>query len=133
MKRYVLDSYAILAFLEDEPGAEIVEKALRETAAGKAEGFLSVINWGEVYYTVMREMGQEKAEEIAELLATYPLQIMAADQPLTKLAAQFKGRHRIAYADCFAAALAKQQKAVVLTGDPEFRLLEKEIKISWLR
>jgi len=106
-----------------------VEKALRETAAGKAEGFLSVINWGEVYDTVMREVGLEKAE----LLAIYPLQITAADQPLTKLAAQFKGRHRIAYAACFAAALAKQEKAVVLTGDPEFWLLEKEIKVSWLR
>ncbi len=133
MKRYVFDSYAILAFLEDEPGADLVEKALRDSAAGKAEGFLSVINWGEIYYTVMREAGAAKAEEIAELLASYPLQVVPADHQLTKMAAQFKGRHRIAYADCFAAALAKQQKATVLTGDPEFRLLEKEVDISWLR
>jgi len=133
VKRYVFDSYAILAFLEDEPGADPVEKALREAAAGKAEGFLSVINWGEVYHTVMREAGAEKAEEIAKLLAIYPLQVVEADQELTRMAARFKGRHRIAYADCFAAALAKQEKAVILTGDPEFRLLEKEVKVSWLR
>jgi predicted nucleic acid-binding protein len=132
MKRYVFDSYAILAFLEDEDGADLVETALREVANNKAEGWLCITNWGEIYYTVMRENGEEEAEEIAELLANYPLQLVDADQQLTKAAAQFKGKHKIAYADCFAAALAKQHKAVVLTGDPEFRLLEKDVKISWL-
>lgn len=133
MKRYVFDSYAVLAFLEDETGAGLVEKTLREVMNQKAEGFLCIVNWGEIYYTVMREQGEEVAEEIADLLANYPLQLVDVDQSLTKTAAQFKGRYKIAYADCFAAAVARRQKAVVLTGDPEFRLLEKEVKISWLR
>lgn len=129
MKRYVFDSYAILAFLEDGPGQTSWKKPYGKRQPARQRAFSPSSTGGEVYDTVMREVGLEKAE----LLAIYPLQITAADQPLTKLAAQFKGRHRIAYAACFAAALAKQEKAVVLTGDPEFRLLEKEIKVSWLR
>jgi ribonuclease VapC len=132
VKRYVFDSYALLAFLEDEPGAAQVEKALREVMGGKAEGWLSVINWGEIYYTAMREQGEKTAEEVVALLAQYPMRLVEADQTLTREAARFKARFRIAYADCFAAALAKRHKATVLTGDPEFRQIEKEVKVLWL-
>lgn len=131
-KRYVFDSYALLAFLEDEPGAALVEKTLREIMGGKARGFLSVINWGEIYYTVMRERGEKTAMGIAQHLAQYPLEIVDADQQLTRAAARLKGKYRIAYADCFAAALGAQREAAVLTGDPEFELLQKEVKIIWL-
>jgi ribonuclease VapC len=132
VKRYVFDSYALLAFLEDEPGAAQVEKALREVMGGKAEGWLSVINWGEIYYTAMREQGGKTAEEVVALLAQYPMRLVEADQTLTREAARFKARFRIVYADCFAAALAKRHKATVLTGDPEFRQIEKEVKVLWL-
>lgn len=132
MKRYVFDSYAILAFLEDEPGADKVEKALCEVMSNKAEGFLCIINWGEIYYIVMREQNEAAAEEVVKLLSNYPLTLVDADVELTKEAAKFKGRYKIAYADCFAAALAKKGKATVLTGDPEFKLLKNEIKIVWL-
>jgi len=132
MKRYVFDSYAIIAFLENEPGAHIVEKALSEITTQKAKGFLSVINWGEIYYTVMREKGKAVAEKVVQHIANYNLTFIEADLPLTKVAARLKDRYHIAYADCFAAALAKQQDASVLTGDPEFKQLEKEVHIIWL-
>ena len=132
MKRYVFDSYALLAFLEDEPGADQVEKALREVLGGRAEGYLSVINWGEIYYITMREQGEKVAAGVVDLIGTYPLKVIDADQTLTLEAARLKGRHKIAYADCFAAALAKHHKATVITGDPEFKQLEKEVKIVWL-
>ena len=132
MKRYVFDSYALLAFLEDEPGAAKVEKSLREVMAGTAEGFLCVVNWGEIYYTIIREQGEAVAAQIAAYLEQYPLQMVTADLELTRAAARFKGKYRIAFADCFAAALAMQREAVVLTGDPEFKLLLKEVKIAWL-
>lgn len=132
MKRYVFDSYALLAFLEDEPGAAEVENALRELLAGQAEGWLCVINWGEIYYTAMREQGEKVAEEVVAILSQYPLQLVEVDRTLTREAARLKARFRIAYADCFAAALARQCKATVLTGDPEFRALETEVKIIWL-
>lgn len=132
MTSYVFDSYALLAFMEDEPAAEKVEKVLRTVMAGKAEGLLCVINWGEIYYTTMREQGEKVAEAVIDLLAHYPLKLIEADHQLTKAAARLKGRYKIAYADCFAAALAQQRGATVLTGDPEFKLLEKEVKIAWL-
>jgi len=132
MKRYVFDSYALLAFLEDEQSAAKVEKRLREVISKKAHGFLSVINWGEIYYTISREQGETLAEEVIKALAQYPLKVLDVDRELTKIAAKFKGEHKIAYADCFAAALAKRYNAAVLTGDPEFKQLEKDIEIIWL-
>lgn len=132
MKRYVFDSYAILAFLENEAGAGKVEKALREVINGKAEAYLSIINWGEVYYITMREQGRDMADEVASHLDKYPFKIIEASRDLTRAAAQFKGKFTIAYADCFAAALACRYDATVLTGDPEFKLLENDLQVSWL-
>ena len=132
MKRYVFDSYAILAFLENEAAAATVEKALIEVIKGKAEAYLSIVNWGEVYYIAMREQGRDMADKIVSHLDKYPFKIIEASREITKVAAQFKGRFKIAYADCFAAALACHYDAVVLTGDPEFKLLEEELRVSWL-
>jgi len=132
MKRYVFDSYALLAFLEDETAAGEVEKVLREMEKGRAKGFLSIINWGEIYYITMREQGRDIAEDVIDLLDNYPLKLIESDRSLTLAAAQFKGKYRIAYADCFAAALAVQHNAILLTGDPEFKTLESEVQIAWL-
>lgn len=132
MKRYVFDSYALLAFLEDETAAGEVEKILREVENGRAKGFLSIINWGEIYYITMREQGQDIAEDVIDLLDNYPLRLVESDRSLTLAAARFKGKYRLAYADCFAAALAVQHNAILLTGDPEFKVFENEIRITWL-
>jgi len=132
VKRYVLDSFAIIAFFEDEPGADLVEQVLRELLSGEARAWMSVINWGEVYYSTVREQGTDAAEKVLLQLDSYPIEIVGADNELTKEAAVLKGTHRIAYADCFAAALARKKKAMLLTGDPEFEMLEKEAKILWL-
>ena len=123
---------ALIAFFEDEPGADFVEQALREMISREAQGWMSVINWGEVYYSTYREQGPDAAEKVLLQLDSYPIEIVGADKDLTKDAAILKGRYRIAYADCFAAALAGKQKAVLITGDPEFGMLEKEVRIFWL-
>lgn len=132
MKRYVFDSFAILAFLEDEKGADLVEKVLGDVVAKKAVGFMSVINWGEVYYSIMRDQGEDKAEQVMSHVSSYPLELVAADLDLVRAAARLKGKYRVAYADCFAAALAAKKKAFVLTGDPEFKLLAGEAEVVWL-
>jgi predicted nucleic acid-binding protein len=92
------------------------------------------VNWGEVYYSTMREVSQEAAEQKAQDIAALPIEIIGVsdDLALTKQAAIFKAQHKMAYADCFAAALAKQKKAELITGDPEFKAVEKEIKMNWL-
>ncbi|MDW3229828.1 MAG: PIN domain-containing protein, partial [Acidobacteriota bacterium] len=89
-------------------------------------------NYGEVYYIVARELGLGKAEEIAEVIKTLPINIVEVDLVLAKEAAKFKAKFSISYADCFAAALAKLKKAEVLTGDKEFGKLAHEIKIMWI-
>ena len=132
MKRYVFDSFAIIAFFENEPGAELVQRALQQVVSGQAQGWMSVINWGEVYYSTYREQGFEAAECVAAQLARYPIQMVHADMDLTKEAALLKGKYRVAYADCFAAALSKRKKAIVITGDPEFLVLGNEAEVLWM-
>ena len=132
MKRYILDSHAMIAFFEDEAGADAVASLLREFFANKAKGYMSVVNWGEMYYSTMREQGREEAEKVLLQFAKYPIELVDADQVLTHEAAKLKGAYRIAYADCFAAALSLKLKATLVTGDPEFRQLEEKVSIQWI-
>lgn len=132
MKRYVLDSYALIAYAEGEKGVDAVADILKESLSEKAEIFLCVINWGEMYYIALREGGKERAEFYKNTFARYPITIIEANKELTLHAAQYKAFHKMSYADAFAAALAKNRKAVLVTGDKEFKSVESEIKISWL-
>jgi predicted nucleic acid-binding protein len=135
MATKVLDSWALIAFFEDEPAAEAVEKLLALAVAEKHKLLLSVVNWGELYYNTMREVSQEAAEQTVREIAALPIEIVGVrdDLQLAKQAAIYKATHKMAYADCFAAALAKERKAELVTGDLEFKSLEKEIKINWLK
>lgn len=132
MKRYVLDSFAMIAFFEDEPGAEKVESILGASMDKKVQVFMSVINWGEIFYNTLREQGMEMAEAVIAQVKEYPIKIIDADLSLTYEAARLKGRYRIAYADCFAAVLSKKLDAVIVTGDPEFKELEGNYAVEWL-
>lgn len=132
MKQYVLDSYALIAFFENEPGAQKVEQILKKIIAGKVKGYLCVINWGEIYYIALREQGSEAAEMVIRQIRKLPLRIMDVDRELTYQAAKFKGKYPIAYADCFAASLAMKLKATLVTGDPEFAKLQEFLTIDWI-
>ena len=96
---------------------------------------MSVINWGEIYYNTMRETSQSEAEARIKEIASLPIEIVGIgdDLKMTRQAAIYKAIYRVAYADAFAAALAKERRAELVTGDPEFKPLEKEIKINWLK
>ena len=132
MKRYVLDSHAILAYFNGEEAGKPVTDILKKTLEGGAESYMSVINWGEVYYVSLREKGLDQAEAFIKTLGEYPIEIVEANRFFTLEAAKFKGTNKMSYADAFAAALAKHKKAELVTGDPEFKSVEKEIKILWL-
>ena len=133
MKKYVIDSFAMIAFFEDEPGADQVEKILQSLLKRKTKAFMSVINWGEIYYNTLREQGYACAEKVIEQLRQYPIELIDADLDLTYAAAKLKGKFKIAYADCFAAALSKKLKAIIVTGDPEFIKLGDEYHIQWIK
>jgi ribonuclease VapC len=132
MKRYVIDSYAMIAYFEDEPGADRVAQILRQLVQGKAKGYMSVVNWGEVYYNTMREEGVTEAEKVILQLDRFPIQIVDINKDLAYEAAKLKGKYRIAYADCFAAALSVRLNASLVTGDPEFKKLRERISIQWI-
>jgi ribonuclease VapC len=93
---------------------------------------MCIVNWGEVYCQVMRRYGEQKAQEIEQLIQTLPITLVEANQDLTREAARIKAIKRIAYADCFSLALARLNKAELYTGDSEFKTVEKEIKVVWL-
>lgn len=132
MKRYVLDSYALLAYCEGEESGKPVIDILKRASFYEAEVFVCVVNWGEMFYISLREGGERQAESYRSTLARYPITIVEANKELTLQAARYKAFHKMSFADAYAAALAKQKKAELVTGDKEFKPFGKEIKILWI-
>jgi len=132
MATKVLDSYALMAFFEDEPGADIVRGLIHKAVESGTNLLMSVVNLGEVWYSIARTNSAETADQYIHEIKGMGIEIVDADWALTHQAAAFKVNGNISYGDCFAAALAKLKKAELVTGDKEFKSLEGEIKISWL-
>lgn len=133
MPAKVLDSFALIAYFRDETGAETVENML--VAAGKKDTplLMTDVNYAEVKYSIVKKNGAEAWAEAAKVLQGLPIEFHSTNRALADTAADFKARFKISLDDAFAAALAKEKKAELITGDPEFKPLEKEIKISWLK
>lgn len=131
MKRIVLDASAVMTFFENRPGAEKVEDLIRLGVEGKRQLFMSVVNWGEVYYSTWRAKGPGVARKAIENIAQLPLEIVDADLDLTHTAAELRAEHKLPYTDCFAAALALQRKAPLATSDKDFSHIEKKLDILW--
>ena len=130
---YVLDSYALLAYLGDEPGGDRVKGLLEAATEGKCRLFICMVNLGEVMYIVERERGLPKAQETLARIDELPIEIVDADRNLTLAAAHLKTQWSIAYADCFAAALSQVKNAPLVTGDPEFRKVGPALQLEWLQ
>jgi predicted nucleic acid-binding protein len=127
-----LDSYSVIAYIEGEDGKDTMIEIFRSARDSGKACLLSVVNWGEVYYIVLRETGRQRADEVAHLISTLPVDIVPADLEAAKQAAIFKSSKKMSYADCFAAALAKHRRVELVTGDKEFKQVEREVKILWL-
>ena len=131
----VLDSFALIGYLESETFSARIEKHLKQARQGKIRIYLHAIHLGEVHYITLREQGQDLADLAYARIKAFPLQyIDIIDDALLRKAARLKAIYPISYADSFAAALAGIHKATLLTGDPEFKKLEKKenISIGWL-
>lgn len=133
MPAKVLDSFALIAYFRDEPGAAAMENLL--VAAGKMDSplHMSDVNYAEVKYSILKKDGVEAWTAAANVLQGLPIDFHGTNRVLADMAADLKARFKISLADAFAAALAKAKKAQLVTGDPEFRSLEKEITINWLK
>lgn len=129
----VLDSFALIAYFRDEAGAEIVENLLVTAGKKDAPLHMTEVNYAEVKYSIVKKDGAEAWEEAAKILQGLPIEFHPATRELADLAAGYKARFKLSLADAFAAALAKEKKAELVTGDQEFKALEKEIKIGWMK
>src|SRR5713226_10317818 len=137
MATMVLDSHALMVLFNDEPGADEVEKILLKAESGNPRLLMSIINWGEIYYSIMRGASQEIADSKSHEIAGMRIELVpvdARDLELIRQAAVFKATKKMSYADCFAAALAKVRNAELVTGDSEFKFVEGDLKkIRWLK
>jgi predicted nucleic acid-binding protein len=133
VRTYVLDASALMAFLEDRPGAGKVEELLARAGEAKQPLLMSVVNWGEVCYSVWRARGEKAAQEKLQQIAQLPIEVVDADGNVTKLAATLKAKHNLLpYADCFAGALARARKGTLVTSDKDFVRVEADLRTVWL-
>jgi predicted nucleic acid-binding protein len=131
----VLDSFALIGFLENENFASRVESLLKQARKGKTVVYLHAIHLGEVYYITLREQGQDIADLAFARIKSFPVRyIDIIDDELLRNVGWLKANYPISYADAFAASLAIINRSSLLTGDPEFKKLEKKesISIEWL-
>ncbi|HEX3856454.1 MAG TPA: PIN domain-containing protein [Verrucomicrobiae bacterium] len=133
MKTTVLDASAMLAMFFDESGAEKMEHLFQAASEADRPVFISAVNWAEVLYKIERKHGKAGLETARQFERTTPLEAVPIDRELAESAALLKNSHKMGLADAFAAALAKNKKAELVTADHEFKAMEKEIKIIWLK
>ncbi len=128
----VLDSWPIMAYLQGEPQVERIIDIIADAHDRGDSLLMSVVNAGEVWYTIARRGGHEAADSAISQIRSIGIKFIDVDWPTTQIAARYKAFGGISYADCFAASLAKQHNADLLTGDEEFKQLENEVSIVWL-
>lgn len=132
-RQLVLDSHAMLSYFEGEPGADFVANALGMAEQGGLECMMTIVNWGEVYYSILRTKGEKSAQEATHVLDQLPIEIVNMDMNLVRRASHFREKFRMANGHCFAASLAQSQACPVMTGDQSFRRFEDEIQVLWLK
>lgn len=132
MKRIVFDSYAILKWIKGEAGKEKVISLLEDSKNGKISSFICQINLGEVYYKIIRARSLKEAKKFLNTFVLLPVKVLPITEDLVWKASEIKAKYSISYADCFVVATAMREDAVILTGDPEFKKVEKIVSIEWL-
>lgn len=131
-----LDAFALLAWLQDEPGAPIVERRLSEAEGRASECCVSIINIGEVFYRLARLRGRDEADTFWKdaIRGKFPFTVIDATRRRVHAAADWKSRFAISYADGFALQTAVEFNAVLVTGDPELEPLDHVagLRFEWL-
>lgn len=131
-KALVLDTWTIIAYLQDEPAAETITTLIADAHEQKIPLYMSVVNVCEVWYTIAREFSDVEADSSVTDLQQLGIQFQDVNWSTAQEAARFKAKGKISLGDCFAAALAKELKADLVTGDPEFKQVEGQVKMLWL-
>lgn len=133
MKTYVFDASALFALLEKRPGAPSVNRILKEATRGQAQVLMSAVNYGEVYGRILRDYGLDRAQSTMQAVAPMPIEILDSTPQRCFHAAEVKARYKLYYIDSFAAALAVEYKATLVTSDSDFRKLGHIFPVVWLK
>src|SRR5271166_3710879 len=104
MKTYVLDASALIAFLQKAPSAHRINEILKEALRGRAQVLMSAVNYGEVYGKLLRERGPEDARIGIHAMSPLSIELLDATPQRACHAADIKVKHKLYYADSFAAA-----------------------------
>jgi ribonuclease VapC len=132
-KAIVLDSWSILAYLEDEqPAGQKVADLIADAHENGIDLMMSVVNVGEVWYILARKTSAAEADNSVSEIRQLGIEFVEASWKFAQAAAALKAKHSMSFADCFAAALAKENKADLVTGDSEFKQIESEVRILWV-
>lgn len=130
---YLFDSHALLAFFQNEEGAEIVAEILQRAMEKGLDRLICVINLGEIIYVTKRRFGDSKKLEVLARVHQLGLKVLSVPENLVFKAAEIKAQYPISYADCFALACAMEHSARVVTGDPDFKKIAHLVRIDWIR
>lgn len=132
MPARIYDSFALLKLLQKEPRYQRVAKLLAEDRRLKAIPLLQIINFGEIIYRTKRTFGEEAKIRAIQSVVRLGFSIIPASDSLVYTAAELKGSYAISYADAFLLATALREKAVIVTGDPEFKKVASLCRIEWV-
>lgn len=130
--RYVLDSFAILAYVWDEGGSDRIEELLRQAKKKEVELFLSRVNWAESYYMICRKENKEKADAVIAMIKEWPIQFVETNESIGLVAGKIKANKAVSLGDAFAIATAIEKGAEVVTGDPEFEKVADDVSVFWI-
>ena len=130
--RFVLDSFAVLTYLKEEPGWQKVRNILWDAANKKNIVYFNYVNLGEVYYIACREKGMVPADRALAAIKLWPVNFVGVQENLAVIAGRIKAENKLSYADAYVAATALSKKAAIVTGDREFKSVEDLLQITWL-
>ena len=129
---FIFDSHALLKFFQKEKGYEKVVHLLEEIKKAGVTKYINAVNLGEIIYSTKREFGDQKKLEVLANIERLNFTILTVSNSLIFQAAEYKAQYRISYADCFILASAIEHKAIIVTGDPEFKNVEHLVNIMWV-
>jgi len=129
---FIFDSHALLKFFQRERGYEKVVRILHEAEKTGAFKYINAVNLGEIIYSTKREFGDQKKLEVLANIERLKFIILPVPNSLVFQTAEYKAQISMSYADCFALASALEYKAVLVTGDPEFKKAGHLVTIEWI-
>jgi len=131
-EKFVIDACAMLAYLNNESGSSVIEQVLKRAERHEVKIFITIMDLAEIYHLILKEAGREKAIKSIVLLRNLPVESMTLDESLLMIAGELRMQYPLTLGDAFVAAVAKSMDAKIITGDKDFKAIEKEIGIIWI-